>query len=97
MVPRRKTFLGAFRELARKIVSVPELYDAFATEIVGKLLLSTGITPDASLASNWTQSLLKIQASNTQTTSGCKMKLCEQIILDQPTDYWQQETKPKEI
>lgn len=97
MVPRRKIFLDAFRELARKSVSVPDLYDAFTTEIVGKLLLSTGITPDASLVSKWTQSLLKIQTSNTQTISGCKMKLWEKIMLDQPTDYWQQETKPKEI
>lgn len=82
--PPRKLFLDAFNELATRSIPLPTLYDAFATEVVGKLLLSTGITPDASIVSKWTQSMRKIQGWTAQSPSGRERSLWEDIMSDRP-------------
>lgn len=82
IVSHRKAFLDGFNDLARRSISVPEFCDAFATEVVGKLLLSTGITPDASLVSKWTQSLLKTKASTMHIPSGRNRNLWEDLMSD---------------
>lgn len=81
----REVFLDAFNELATRSIPLPTQYDAFATEVVGKLLLSTGITPDASLVSNWTQSMRKIQGWTAQLSIGHKRSIWEDVISDFPT------------
>lgn len=83
----RNAFLDAFNELAMQSVPLPTQYDAFATEVVGKLLLSTGIAPDASIVSNWTQAMRKMQDQTAQTTSGRKRSLWEAIMSDKPINH----------
>lgn len=82
--PHRKVFLDAFNDLATRSIPLPTRYDALATEVVGKLLLSTGITPDASLVSKWTQSMRKFQGWTAQSTSGRERSLWEDIMSDRP-------------
>lgn len=86
-VPARKAFLDAFNDLAARSIPLPTQYDAFATEVVGKLLLSTGITPDASHVSNWTQSIRKIQGWTAESPAGYKrsLEVWEDIMSDWPT------------
>lgn len=87
--PSRKAFLDAFNDLAARSIPLPTQYDAFATEVVGKLLLSTGITPDASHVSNWTQSIRKIQYWSAESPTGLKRRLqvWEDIMSDLPTSH----------
>lgn len=83
----RKAFLDAFNELAMQSVPLPTQHDAFATEVVGKLLLSTGIAPDASVVSNWTQSMRKMQGWTAQTPSGRERSLWEDIMSGRPIGH----------
>lgn len=83
-VPPRKAFLDAFNDLAARSIPLPTQYDAFATEVVGKLLLSTGITPDASHVSKWTQSIRKIQywSAESPTSRKRSLQVWEDIMSD---------------
>lgn len=83
----RQAFLDAFNELAIQSVPLPTQHDAFATEVVGKLLLSTGIAPDAAIVSNWTKSMRKIQGWTAQTLSGRKRSLWEDIMSGRPISH----------
>lgn len=82
--PPRMAFLDAFNDLAARSTPLPTQYDAFATEVVGKLLLSTGITPDANRVSKWTQSIHKIQCWTAHSSTGRKgsFKFWEDIMSD---------------
>lgn len=88
-VPARKAFLDAFNDLAARRVPSNTQYDAFAAEVVGKLLLSTGITPDVSRVSKWIQSTRKIQCETAHSPTGRRRSLkdWEDIMSDWPTTH----------
>lgn len=92
----RKAFLDAFNDLAARSITSTTQYDAFATEVVGKLLLSTGITPDASRVSKWTQSIRKIQCWTAHSPTGRRRSLkdWEGIMSDWPTIHGGLEDEP---
>lgn len=94
--PPREAFLHGFKELALQGIQgvpLPRRYDAFAAEVVGKLLLSTGITPDAILVSKWVRSVRKIQDQTMQTASGRKRSLWEDVLLGRPASQQESETE----
>lgn len=95
MVPPRAAFLCGFNDLAMQSIPLPKRYDAFAAEVVGNPLLSTDITPDASLSASGCGKCAESRAGHaTLTPSGRKWSLWEDVMSDRPAS--QQEQEPKE-
>lgn len=80
----REAFLNAFNKLVTRSIEYSASCDAFSTEVVSKLLLSTGITPDASVVSNWMQSMSRLQDQSASSLSGRKKGLWEDILAGRP-------------
>lgn len=82
-IPPMEAFLKGFNGLARKSIEKPSNYDTIATDVEGKLLLSTGITPHASLVEQWAQSIHKIQKGSTRRLGNrIRRNLWEELLSD---------------
>lgn len=57
IIPRMEVVLAGFNIIATESIGTPRRYDPLATEVVGKLLLSAGITPAQNLHEEWVESM----------------------------------------